>query len=166
MVQLLLPKQALEMLNKFICCLWWSLHELLPRTTTLLLPEVPLRTAVQKDAQRSPTVMQVITVMSSPVTNDPSSQPLNLVHECFRCIGFMRLINRYALGSSLNTSRKGFISLFPCLRIVLRNHRGRFYEGLGQAHKSNEVLQVTFSRAVWMGSLSGWGFSDHIAASS
>ena len=75
-----------------------------------------VRTAVQRDAQTSPTVMEVTTVMSSPVTNYPSLQPLNLTHECFRCIGFMRLINIYALGSSLNTSRKDFISLFGCFK--------------------------------------------------
>lgn len=55
-------------------------------------------------------------MMSSPVTNYPLSQPGILIHECDSCIGFMRPINIYALGSSLNTSRKGFISFSGCLQ--------------------------------------------------
>ena len=62
----------------------------------------------------------------------------------------MRPINIYVLGSSLNISRKSFISLSDVSRthIVLRNHTGKFYEGPGQARKSNGVLQFTSFRAV------------------
>lgn len=72
--------------------------------------------------------------------------PLHWVYEANKHICF---------GVSLSTGRKGFISF--CLRVILRNHRGKFYEGLGQAHKSNEVLQVTFSGQsepgfpIWLG---------------
>lgn len=31
---------------------------------------------------------------------------------------------------------------------MLRNHRGKFYEGSGQTHKSNGVLRVALPRAV------------------
>lgn len=49
------------------------------------------------------------------------------------------------------------------IHIVPRTRTGKFYEGSGQARKSNRVLQATAFRAVCF---SGLGFADHVPASS
>lgn len=52
------------------------------------------------------------------ITSDksPFVTALILSHEYYGCIEFMRPINIYALGSSLNTSWKSLISLSGCLQ--------------------------------------------------
>lgn len=109
-------KLALEMRDNFLFGLWEGLRELLTGATYLLVPGVAGVLCVQRSAQIESVMLQVIIMKSSPVTDYPSSQPLILIHDCYGCLGFMRPINMNTLGSSLNPSRKGFISLSGCLQ--------------------------------------------------